>query len=406
MKRLLLALTFFAVASVVDAANLPYFTGPTGTNPATLPAAIPDLNALTSEVNTLVTPQTMGAYTNFRNLLDNGSIQIQQRGTAAIAGASTAPAIANYSADRWLTYTNVSSGAGYAQVVTSTPAPLTAFQQSLNVYRNSGSLAQPVCVTQEVPTADSVALQGQSATFSAYLQALAGLAADNGSVVNMYIFTGTGTDQGFISAGLTASPAVTPAWTNISSSITAAQTLTTSWQRYSVTGVIPVATKEIAVAVCFTPTITSSGGSTDGFSMVGAQLEQGTSPSSYEFKPYQVELQKAQRYYWQITDVAATISLPSNCNVTTANTTVKCSYFLPQVMRAIPTATVGTATSFGIWLTAGTAGTCSTLAAASTASTTQASGLTCTTAGTIALGTGTMLIGAGTAGTLSASSDF
>ena len=75
-------------------------------------------------------------------------------------------------------------------------------------------------------------------------------------------------------------------------------------------------------------------------------------------------------------------------------------------MRAVPVTTVGTATSFGVWLTAGTAGTCTTLAAAASSNTTQAIGLTCTTGGTIALGTGTALIGAATGGILSASADF
>jgi hypothetical protein len=75
-------------------------------------------------------------------------------------------------------------------------------------------------------------------------------------------------------------------------------------------------------------------------------------------------------------------------------------------MRAVPTTTVGTATSFGILLTAGTAGTCTTLAASASSNTTQQIGLTCTTGGTIALGTGTMLIGAATGGTLSASADY
>ena len=81
---------------------------------------------------------------------------------------------------------------------------------------------------------------------------------------------------------------------------------------------------------------------------------------------------------------------------------------MPTAMRAIPVGSVTTATSFGIWLTAGTAGTCTTLATAATASTVQALGLTCTTGGTIALGTGTALIGAATGATnlITASADF
>ena len=387
------------------AASVPLLTGPTGSNPAVFPADLPDINATINSVNSLVTPTSMAPFGTFRNYLDNGAMTVAQRGTSAQTGGTTSGCVVSaYVADRFCVDTNVTSGAGFGQVITSTPSPPTGFTNSVKVYRNSGALTQPVCYVQEVLTKDSVQLAGQQVVLSFYAQALAGLSADNGNVINAYIIYGTGTDQGL--GTMTASPAITPAWSGINASQTAAYTLSSSaWNRYTLSGTIPTTATEVGVEVCFTPTATGSG-TTDGFAITGAQLEVGTAASSFEFRPYGIELAKAQQYYWQITDGANTVMYPSGCNVTTANTTVKCAYTLPQVMRSVPTTTVSTATSFGILLTAGTAGTCTTLAATASSNTTQAIGLTCTTGGTIALGTGTTLIGAGTAGTLSASADF
>lgn len=396
MRKLTASVAAFALyANAALAANIPLINAPLDTVQATVNSAIVNINSA-------ITPQSMASWGNFRNLLENGALLVAQRGTAATAGGSTGAPV--YVGDRWAVFTNVTSGAGYGQVATATPTPPPGFLNEMKVYRNSGALTQPVCVLQEVATNDTLSLQGQPATFSFYAQAMGGMSADNGNVINAYIMYGTGSDEGL--GTLTASPAITPAFTGINSSITASYTLSASaWNRYSLTGVIPTTAKEIAVAICFTPTA-SGAGATDGFAFTGTQLEQGSAASSYEFRPYGVELTKVQRYFVQVADLAATYTFPSSCNVAAANTTVRCSYILPVTMAKTPTVTVSTATSFGIWLTAGTAGTCTTLAATASASTVTAAALTCTTGGTIALGTGTALIGAGTAGTLAISADF
>ena len=393
-----LVAAFALCANTAFAASVPQVT----LQQSSLPGDLPDVNLAIANVNAAINPQSTAAFSNFRNYLDNGEFAVQQRGTAATAGGTTGAPV--YVPDRWAVSTNVSSGAGFGQIVTSSPSPLTGSAQAFKVYRNSGALTQPVCAIQEIPTSESQDLQGQAVTLSFYSQALAGLAADNGGVINAYIIYGTGTDQGL--GTLTASPAITPAWSGINSATTGAYTLSAStWNRYTLTGFIPTSANEVGVEVCFTPTATGAG-TTDGFALADVQLEQGSAPSSFEYRPYGVELAKYQRYFVQVADLAATFTFPSVCNVTTANTTVKCSYILPVTMRTTPTTTVSTATSFGIWLTAGTAGTCTTLAAAANASTPNSAALTCTTGGTIALGTGTALIGGGSAGTLAISADF
>lgn len=345
-----------------------------------------------------------GTYNNFRNLVDNGGMNVQQRGTGTITCAQNAAiTAAAYSADRWGCSVNVASGAG-RQIALTTGVP-TGFTGAQQLFRTSGALTQPVCSMQAIPTANATTVQGKKVVLSFYAQALAGLSADNGNVITANVITGTGTDQGF--ASMTASPAITPAWTGVATPGSQNFTITTSWVRYQTTPITLGSTvSEIAVAMCFTPTATGAG-ATDGFNFTGVQLEQSDGYASpYEFRSFAYEYANAQRYYWQVADGAATVSYPSTCNVTTANTTVKCVVNLPVTMRAAPTTTVGTAQSFGIWLTAGTAGTCTTLAATASSNTVNGIGVTCTTGGTIALGTGTMLIGAATGGILSASADF
>ena len=422
LKRIgsaLLGLVLLAAAFPALAASVPQMCGPAGGPPGCTPVvstvgaqALPDLNGLVNSINSNITPQSMASFASLRNYLDNGAMAVAQRGTSAITGGTTAgcvvaPATSSYVADEWCVDTNVSSGAGKGQIVTSTPSPLAGFQNSMNVWRDSGALTQPVCAEHEVLTSRSVQLAGQTVTFSVWLQALAGLNADNGSAANLYIIYGTGTDQGLQT--MTASPAITPAWTGINSSITKAITLTTSWAQYSVTGTIPTGTKEVGVQICFTPTATGAG-TTDGFAMVAAQLEQGAVASSFEFRPYPIDLYLAQTRYWTITEPAASVSIaPSGQGAST--TTCILSIPLPVQMRAVPTAGfLGTALAGTTWtvthVVTNTALSTPFLAATAGGSTVNELNLTATTGASLTAGQTCTLTGAGGGSILGASADL
>ncbi len=281
-----------------------------------------------------------------RNYLDNGAIAVTQRGTGITTCAANAgQTLTTYSADRWGCSANVGSGAGRSQVVTASPAPPAGFVNSLKLYRNSAALTQPVCAIQEIATARSTYLAGKTVTLSANEQALAGLAADNGNLTTMSIIYGTGTEDGL--GTMTASPAITPAWTGIAFAVN--QTvipITTSWGRYSVTGAIPATATEVGVEICFTPTATGAG-TTDGFAMTGIQLEVAPSPSAFEYQPFNVELAAAQRYYTRFAELAATYPVDGFCQATGA-TTNSCTLALPQPMRSTPVITITTAGTFKV----------------------------------------------------------
>jgi len=404
-RKLLFASAFLAPLAAWGAVPLLPST-PTFSEPSQI---VGTLNYLIGLINTNINQQTMANFANPRNLLDNGGMQVQQRGTGTrTCGTTTIPSSA-YAADRWGCNVNVTSGAGTLQVITTNlpAAPLPTFNAAMVFYRTSGALAQPQCVMQEIPTSRVVPLQGQAVNLSFYAQGLANMLAEQ-TTLNAYVFTGTGTDEGL--GTFTASPAITPAFTGISSTLTAAFTITSSWARYSNSFVIPSTATEAAVALCWTPTVGGTAGVTDGFRFTGVQLEVGAVPSSFEFRAYGDELLTAQRYYAQWADnLANTFTLPMTCTETSSGASAACQLNLPVTMRVAPTAVVATATSFGMTKVAdGTAEACTTLAVVSSANNPNSVKLTCAVSETAAVGT--MHLGlyanTGAANTITVSADF
>jgi hypothetical protein len=354
MRKLLAAVAIGALlkSSALFAASLPLLQGAATADPSQMQAVI---NGVIQSINSNIS--TGAGTADPKNVLDNSAFSINARGTGTATCATTAgPTTTAYVSDRWACDVNVTSGAGTGKVAT-TPTPPIGFTNALSIYRTSGALAQPQCLEQEVPNAQSMALAGQNVVFSAYLEALAGLAADNGSAVNLWVAYGTdaGGDKGlgasYAAVGMSTSPAITPFWTNITTLGGTAQTITTSWARYN-SGIvtIPSTATEIAVLACFTPTTTSSGGTTDGFAMDGPQLEavgpNATGPTAYTFKTPALETVNAALFYFRQLEPAAGVAIAACGEESTAN--MWCNYVYPvsQPMYAVPTLTITqTATS-------------------------------------------------------------
>lgn len=407
MKRLAYALTglVFSAAIAIGAAAptaIPTFTG--AQDPSQL---FFYLNTLVNAINTLSTANQYVDFNNPRNLLDNGQMQVQQRGTGTrTCGTTTIPSSA-YAADRWGCNVNVGSGAGTLQVITANLPAQPVYNAGMVFYRTSGALAQPQCVMQEIPASRVTPLQGKPLSFQVQIQGLANMLAET-TTVTAYLFTGTGTDEGLQS--FTASPAITPAFTGITSSQNAAFTITSSWAPYYATFSVGSNVTEAALALCWTPTTGGTAGATDGFRFTGAQLEVGTASSPFEFRTYQQELIAAQQFYVQWADgLAATFTIPAVCTETTSGTTAACLWTWPQTMFKTPTVAVATATSFGMTKVAdGTAEACTTLATVASTATVNTGKFTCAVSETAAVGT--MHIGlyanTGAANTVTVSADF
>lgn len=400
----LLALAGLAVASVTTAAlaaglytnGVPVAGGSQypGTIPLTGNETVPVDTNLTQGLNPASEAVTVsqlltavGQPATPRNFLVNGAHNVNQQGTAAIVGGTTTITALQFAADRWFVDTNVGSGAGEAQIITASPAPPPGFTQSVKLWRNSGALLQPVCEIQEVETTRATELQGKNVVFSVLLQPLAALTSLNGAV-SAYVITGTGTDQGL--GTLTASPAITPAWTNIAGGTSPAATwnlgLTAVWTRQFTPAVaIPATATEVGVELCFTPATVTSG-VTDGFAEVGDQLEivTGTNsnpgPSQFENRSLADELRDSERFFWQLNEPASGAATPLMCGNVASGSQV-CPFALPVQMRGTtPVVAIPTTGTFKLnisgttpttW-TSPTAGTCSTTACTVTATTTDA----------------------------------
>lgn len=287
---------------------------------------------------------------NWRNFASNGAMLVNQQGTGIITGGQTSITALQFAADRWFLDANVSSGAARGQVATATPTPPTGFINELKVYRTSGALTQPVCTLQELASSRSYPLAGQNVVLSASLQALAGLSSAS-KAVTMYVITGTGAEQGL--GTLTASPAITPAWTGIATAGQATANLSsTSWGRFYTGSIaIPATATEVGIEVCFTPGATGSG-TTDGFAMTGVQLEVVgagvTGPSAFEQHVYGQDLADAERYFWQLNEPASGAAVNGMCQALTANTNT-CTVNLPQTFRGtVPVIAIGTAGTFKV----------------------------------------------------------
>jgi hypothetical protein len=210
----------------------------------------------------------------FRNVLINGDMRINQRGSSYTA--------VGYTLDRW--YMGVT---GAYTVSQSTSTPPTGFQNFMRVQRTNGSSNTGVPqIAQSLETTTSIPLQGKQVTVSFYARAGANYSAAS-SILNWRIYGGTGTDQNVFS------------YTGQAIVVDQSVTLTTSWQRFTFTTTALTSYNEYALFFFSTPVGTA--GAADYFDITGVQLEANYQPTPFEQRPYGVELQLCQRYYRRYT---------------------------------------------------------------------------------------------------------
>jgi len=208
----------------------------------------------------------------FRNVLINGDMRINQRGSSYTS--------VGYTLDRW--YMGVT---GAYTVSQSTSTPPTGFQNFMRVQRTSGSTNTAVPqIAQSLETSASIPLQGKQVTVSFYARAGANYSASS-NTLNYRIYGGTGTDQNVFS------------YTGQAIVQDLSVTLTTSWQRFTYTTTALTSYNEYGLFFFSSPTGTA--GADDYFDITGIQLEQNLQPTPFEQRPIGVELALCQRYYYR-----------------------------------------------------------------------------------------------------------
>jgi len=207
----------------------------------------------------------------FRNVLINGDMRINQRGSSYTLSG-------NYTLDRWYLGVNTSH-----TVSQSTSSPPAGFQNFMRVQRTSGSTNTTVPqIAQSLETSASIPLQGKQVTVSFYARAGANYSATS-NTFNWRIYGGTGTDQNSFS------------YTGSSIPVDQSVTLTTSWQRFSYT--VSSLTSYNEYAFFFYYATTGTAGAADYFDITGVQIEVGSQATPFEQRPIGVELALCERYY-------------------------------------------------------------------------------------------------------------
>lgn len=223
----------------------------------------------------------------YKNVLINGDFRIWQRSTSAALTTSSSVYTA---ADRFVAYQGTSASGNFTRL----SSTLAGFQYIAKVQRTaSATTTGDMVIGQAVETLNSIPLQGQQVTFSFWALAGANFSPTSG-IAGATVWSGTGTDQSF-------SNATGNLWTGQTTVLNSTFTPTSSWVRYSFTATVPSNSTQLAVAVYWTPTGTA--GADDSLYITGMQLERGNIATSFDVRPYGIELELCQRYYEKSFDV-------------------------------------------------------------------------------------------------------
>ena len=247
------------------------------------------------------------------NAIINGGLDIWQRGTTF-----TNPTVSNYTADRFLINR---SGDASGATVSRTTSSTTGFQYAMQWQRTAGNTGtQSMEIYYGLESNDSYRFAGQIATLSFYAKKGANYSGGN---LNYQIASGTATDAK--PYGYTTTVASTSA------------TLTTSYQRFSVTGTFASNITQAFFNVSWVPSGTA--GADDSVYITGIQLELGSVATSFKRAggTIQGELAACQRYYWRPTSGGVSYAPLGFMGWAVSSTQVNVFSNLPVPMRVNPT---------------------------------------------------------------------
>lgn len=302
---------------------------------------VPALSQVVNIANTFVANASIAAANTasaFRNKLINGDFQVWQRGTTFTD--PTGPATM-YTADRWAAFRGA-----WTAGITVTKQNVQANSSSIRVQRNSGNTSTATMqLTQSFETIDVKKLAGKTVTLQVKALKGANFSAVS-SALTVQILYGTGTD-GNLGSGFTGS----------TTAGTLAATLTTTNALFTLTAAIPANATQLAVRMSYTPDGTmGAAGAADYFEVTDVQLEEGSVATSFERRPYGLELGLCQRYFVRLVDKTGNHSIGNG--VAISATGMQLQRFLGVEMRIAPALVLSGAANFiCINASGGTAGT-------------------------------------------------
>jgi hypothetical protein len=253
----------------------------------------------------------------------NGSFDVWQRGTTFTSFPSTS----TFTADRFYCYGNsLAAGITVSRQATNDTTNLPFIQYAARVARDSGiTSTQQINLLMDVETVNSIPFAGKTLTLSFYARKGANYSPTS-SLLNYQWRSGTGTDQRMAN-GYTGSTQI---------GTDGSVTLTTTWQRFTVTGTMVATATQMGLQLFSNPTGTA--GANDWFEITGIQVDVGSTalPIRRSGGTIQGELAACQRYYQRFTGGSSY----SFYAYGTAGSTTLAYYLvnLKQTMRVKPTA--------------------------------------------------------------------
>jgi len=258
-----------------------------------------------------------------KNAFINSNFGVWQRGTSVSVSAG---ATATYTSDRFALTTQANQASTVSRQTTSDTTNLPTIQYCARVQRNSGQTGTGSMIFgQSLETSNSLRFAGQTVTLSFYARAGSNYSPTS-SVLSANIYTGTGTDQNRVSAS----------YTGDVQALTTNATLTTTWQRFSVTGSIAATATELAVI--FISTMTGTASTNDYYEVTGVQIENGSTATTFQTATgtLQGELAACQRYYYR-QPAGAINQYFSTGGLIESSTSGWASISAPVTMRIAPT---------------------------------------------------------------------
>jgi hypothetical protein len=250
-----------------------------------------------------------------KNLVINGDFGIWQRGTSFTSTNGTG----FFGADRFNIY-SATTGRTFSRQNTG-PNGSSYF---IRIQRDSGNTnTSALSIFYTLETAQSKPLAGKTLTLSFYARAGANFSAASSTMFSPAVY-GTGTDQNQVS-GFTGSASIN----------NQGNVLTTSWQRFTMTGTVNAAATQVGFQLVYTPVGTAS--AADYMDIADVQWEVGSVATAFQTATgtLQGELAACQRYFISYGGLR---NFEQICVGSSQSTTIH--YFwlsLPVEMRVNPT---------------------------------------------------------------------
>jgi hypothetical protein len=275
------------------------------------------------------------------NHVINGGQDFWQRGTSFTAGNGV------YTADRFMALFGVGVGTASRQT-TSDTTNLPEIQYCARVQRNSGVTATGlIYYFSTLESAESTQLQGKTVVLSFWARRGANFSGGS-NTLSAEIRQGTGIDQNMLT-GLTGETTV------VGQNVT----MTTSWQRFQITGTVASTTTQLGFRFYYAPTGTA--GAADYFEVTGVQLELGSVATTFQRSggTLQGELSACQRYFIRYAGTPAGGAVKNPLCTAYLQSTVSAQGVInfPVSMRTDPTMSVSAAADIEISWSAGTSAT-------------------------------------------------